>query len=73
MRTETAINWIFVGFGLLAIGMLLYMFEVTEEGLLAKFLEIMGVVNFAIGMVLASMHNKHMVKRMRAGRESHRP
>jgi hypothetical protein len=29
MRTETAINWIFVGFGLLAIGMLLYMFEVT--------------------------------------------
>jgi preprotein translocase subunit SecG len=69
MRTETAINWIFVGFGLLAIGMLLYMFEVTEDGLLAKFLEIIGVVYFAIGMVLAVIHNKHMLKRMRAGRE----
>ena len=69
MRSETAINWILLGFGLLAIGTLLYMFEVTEDGLLARFLEIMGVVYFAIGMVLAVIHNKHMVKRMQAGRE----
>jgi len=57
MRSETAITWIFVGFGLLAIGSLLYIFEVTEDGLLAIFLEIIGVVYFAIGMVLAVIHN----------------
>ena len=65
MRSETAITWILVGFGLLAIGTLLYISEVTE----GLFLEIIGVVYFAIGMVLAVMHNKHMLKRMRAGRE----
>jgi hypothetical protein len=71
MRSENAITWILVGFGLLAIGTLLYIFEVTEDGLLAIFLEIIGVVYFAIGMVLAVIHNKHMVKRMQAEQESH--
>jgi hypothetical protein len=38
-----------VGFGLMIIGMLLYLFEVTAGGELAQFVAVMGLVYFGIG------------------------
>jgi hypothetical protein len=70
MRIETIKAWMFVGFGLLLIiGMLLYVFEVTAGGKLAQFVAVMGLVYFGIGVVLTIMHDRHMIKRTRAGRE----
>jgi hypothetical protein len=69
MRIETIKGWMLVGFGLLIIGMLLYVFEVTEADKLAQFVAVMGLVYFGIGVVLTIMHDQHMIKRTRAGRE----
>jgi hypothetical protein len=68
MRIEIIFAWIFLGFGLLAIGTLFYMFQITE----GRFLAVMGIVYFGIGMMLILAHDRHMDKRTRAGRESHR-
>ena len=57
----------FVGFWLLITGALLHMLGVTAE--LAKFLAGMGVVYLEVGVVLAFVHDRHMVKRTRAGQE----
>ena len=69
MRIETIKGWMLVGFGLLIIGMLLYVFEVTADGELAQFVAVMGLVYFGIGAVLTIMHDRHTIKRKRAGRE----
>jgi ABC-type multidrug transport system permease subunit len=69
MRIETITAWIFIGFGLLMIGTLLYMFEITEGGKLARFLAVIGLVYFCIGVMLTLTHDRHMAKRTRAGRE----
>ncbi|MGN6720446.1 MAG: hypothetical protein ACTHMB_17075 [Candidatus Binatia bacterium] len=68
MRAETVATWTFVGFGLLMIGALLYALQVTD-GTLPKFLGTVGGVYFCIGIVLTVMHNRHMIKRTRAGQE----
>ena len=65
MRVETIAACIFVGLGLLMIGTLLYMFQITE----GRFLAVLGIVYFGIGMVLTLTHDRHMAKRMQAGRE----
>ena len=67
MRTETITAWIFVGFGLLTIGTLLYMFDV--HGRLGKLLAVIGFVYFGIGLVLSVVHDQHMAERTRVGRE----
>lgn len=69
MRLATITAWLFVGFGLLMIGALLYLFQITEDGKLARFLGLLGVVYFGIGVVLTLMHDQHMLKRTRAGQE----
>ena len=65
MSVETIAAWIFVGFGLLMIGTLLYMFQITE----GRFLAVLGIVYFGIGMTLILTHDRHMGKRTQAGRE----
>ena len=72
MRIETITAWIFIGFGLLMIGALLYLFQITEGGKFARFLAVMGGVYFCIGGILTLMHDRHMARRTQAGRESHR-
>ena len=67
MRIETVSAWMLVGFSLLTVGTLLYALEVTTR--LAMFLMTMGLGYFIIGAVLGVVHNKHMIKRTRAGRE----
>jgi hypothetical protein len=67
MRIETVIAWIFVGFGLLMLGTLLYIGSVY--GGLGRFLAVVGAVYFGIGVVLTLMHDHHMDKRTQAGRE----
>jgi formate/nitrite transporter FocA (FNT family) len=69
MRIETIRAWIFVGFGLLLIGALIYLLQISK---LATFVAVMGAIYFAIGMLLIVSHDQHMAKRTRAGRESHR-
>lgn len=69
MRIETVSTWMFVGFCLLTLGMLLYMSEVIEGGKLALFLTAIGFVYFVIGLVLGVIHSKHMIKRTRARQE----
>ena len=69
MRLETIAAWIFVGFGLLMIGTLLYLFKVTEGGKLGMFLGVVGLMYFVIGMLLLLMHDRHMAKRVRGMRE----
>jgi hypothetical protein len=49
--------------------MALYVFKGPEVGKLARFLAAMGAVYFGIGAVLIVMHDRHMAKRTRAGRE----
>ena len=44
MRMKTTAGWIFVGLGLLMLGQLLSMFGLTEDGKLAAFLFIAGLV-----------------------------
>jgi hypothetical protein len=48
------------------------MLEIPEGSELGSFLTVMGLVYFAIGGTLLLRHDRHMVKRMRAGRDSHR-
>jgi hypothetical protein len=67
MRIESIKAWMLVGFGLLLIGMLLYMFEVTEGGKLAKFVAVMGLVYFGIGVLLTLMHDRHMTSARERG------
>ena len=69
MRMETASAWILASLCLLTIGMVVYVFKVPEDGKLAGFLVAMGLVYFGIGAVLTVMHDRHMAKRTRAGRE----
>jgi hypothetical protein len=69
MRMETASTWIFASLCLLITGTALYVFEDFEDGKLAGFLTGMGAVYFGIGAVLIVMHDRHMAKRTRAGRE----
>ena len=47
----------------------LYVFKGPEDSRLAGFLVAMGVVYFGIGAMLIVMHDHHMTKRTRAGRE----
>jgi hypothetical protein len=58
MSVDTILTWIFLGFALLVIGTLLY--------------AVMGIVYIGIGGMLAIIHDRHLDKRTRAGRESHR-
>ena len=70
MRIETIKGWMLVGFGLLFIGMLLYVcLKSPQTDKLAQFVTVMGLVYFGIGVVLTIMHDRHMIKRTRAGRE----
>jgi hypothetical protein len=69
MRIETIGAWIFLGFGLLMLGALLYVLGVTEDANLARFLGTVGGVYFCIGGVLTIIHDRHMAKRTRARRE----
>jgi hypothetical protein len=46
-----------------------YVFKLPEDGILAGFLAAVGLVHFGIGAVLIVMHDCHMAKRTRAGRE----
>jgi hypothetical protein len=69
MRIETIKAWVLVGFGLLMIGMLLYIFQIPEVTQLARFLGVLGVIYFSIGVALSVTHDRHMLKRTRAGRE----
>ena len=66
MRVETVSPWIFLGFGLLAIGSLLNLLEVA--GQFAMFVAVLGSVYFGIGMVLAIVRDRQMQTRTRAGR-----
>jgi hypothetical protein len=65
VRIETVSAWMLVGFSLLTLGTLLYISQVAAR--LAMFITAMGLVYFAIGLVLGVVHNKHMIKRTRAG------
>ena len=67
MRIETFTTWMFVGFLLMLMGTLLHILGVTEE--LVKFLGVMGAIYLGIGILLAYLHDKHMIRRTRAGRE----
>jgi hypothetical protein len=49
--------------------MALYMLKGPEDSKLAGFLTGMGAIYFGIGAVLIVMHDRHMAKRTRAGRE----
>jgi len=69
MRIETASTWILTSLCLLTIGMALYVFNGPEVGRLAGFLVGIGIVYFGIGAMLIVMHDHHMTKRTRAGRE----
>jgi hypothetical protein len=49
------------------IGTLLYNSRVLQDGKLGIFLAVVGLVYFSIGVVLSVMHDRHMLKRTRAG------
>ena len=68
MRIEIALAWIYASLCLLTIGTALYVFK-PEDIKLAGFLAAIGFVYFGIGAVLIVMHDRHMAKRTRAGRE----
>jgi hypothetical protein len=55
-----------VGFDLLTVGALLYLFQITEGGKFARFVATMGAVYFVIGVMLILTHDRHMARRMRA-------
>jgi hypothetical protein len=69
MRLTTITGWLFIGFGLLMIGALVYLFQITEDGKLARFLGVLGVVYFGIGVVVSLVHDRHMFKRTQAERD----
>jgi hypothetical protein len=66
---ETASAWILASLCLLTIGMALYVLKGPEDSKLAGVLTAMGAAYFGIGAVLILMHDRHMAKRTRAGRE----
>ena len=68
MRSDTVKAWIFVGFGLLMIATFLYTLRLAD-GKLASVLAAVGVAYFCIGVVSSVIHDKHMIKRTRAGQE----
>ena len=68
MRSDTVKTWIFVGFGLLMIDTLSYTLRITD-GKLASVAAAVGVVYFCIGVVSSVIHDRHMIKRTRAGQE----
>lgn len=68
MRIETITAWIFIGFGLLMIGTLLYTLRLAD-GKLASVVAAVGVVYFCIGVASSLIHARHMEKRTRAGQE----
>jgi len=49
--------------------MALYVLKGPEDSKLAGVLTAMGAAYFGIGAVLILMHDRHMAKRTRAGRE----
>jgi hypothetical protein len=67
MRSQTASAWVLSSLCLLAIAMVLYVFK--RPGKLTGFLAVMGFIYFGIGAVLTVIHDHHMTKRTRAGRE----
>lgn len=67
MRVETVKAWIILGFGLLAIGIMLSLIQVGAE--LGRFVAVMGVVYFWIGMLLSVIRDRSMNTRTRAGQE----
>lgn len=69
MRRETPSAWILASLCLLAIALAVYVFKIPEAGKLAGFLAVIGFVYFSIGAVLTVIHDRHMGKRTRAGRE----
>jgi hypothetical protein len=69
MRIATIAAWVFVGFGLMLIGALLYVLQISEYGKLARFVAVMGGIYFCIGIILTLMHDRHMARRTQAGRE----
>ncbi len=69
MRMKTTAAWIFVGFGLLTLGLLLSVFDFTEDGKLGTFLIAVGLVYFGIGFIGGLVHDWHRDKRTEAGRK----
>jgi hypothetical protein len=67
MRLVSITAWLFVGFGLVMIGALLYLSPITE--ILGRFLGVLGLVYFGIGVVLTLVHDRHMAERTRARRD----
>ena len=66
MRTKTTAAWLFVGFAVLMLGVSLFMFDLTEDGKLATFLIVVGLVYFGIRFVGGLVHRWHRDKRIRA-------
>jgi hypothetical protein len=63
MRRETIAVWIFVGFGLLMLGVLLYVLGLAE----AAFARLVA----GVGIVLSVMHDRHdMARRTQAGNDA---
>jgi uncharacterized membrane protein len=69
MRIETAFAWILASICVMIIGLGLLVFGGLENGRFAGFLIGMGIVDFGIGAVLTIIHDHHMAKRTRPGRE----
>jgi len=70
VRIETVRVWLLVGFSLLVAGLCLYAFkESPAGGKFAIFVAAMGIVYLNVGLLLTFIHDKHMTKRTRAGRE----
>jgi hypothetical protein len=66
MRPKTITAWIFVGLGLVATGMWLYIFQVIKDRELAIFLAVLGSVYVIVGGMLTVVHDWHMAKRWRS-------
>ena len=69
MRIETASAWILASLCVLTIGTALLIFKVPQAIKFAGLLIAMGLVYFGIGAVLIVMHDRHMARRTRAGRD----
>jgi len=63
MRMKTTAAWILVGFGLLILGLMLSMFDLSKNGKPATFLTVVGLVYFGIGFVGSLVHDWHRDKR----------
>jgi uncharacterized membrane protein len=70
VRIETVRAWMLAGFSLILAGLCLYAFKSSSGGgKLAMFVAAMGLVYLNLGLVLTFIHDRHMAKRTRAGRE----